>query len=185
MAIYQQAMKDHPALTSEVALAKLYYIGLLFVEPSDATARQSLTEYREHLKTTYDIKASEINRYKRLLDPDSWFIKWIVGGVGHLLGVILGIWFYSLVEGPGQDSAFKQGITGGGALVGMLHQLFTDKAWPTFATWMNRKYSQDKEVTLSDSEITKYLIEIQSQWLKQTGYEIEDGLINVRCGLSF
>ena len=159
------------------SLAKLYYIALLSVSCEDT----KLSKYKKTLERMIDDK-DEIKRYHDLLDPNSWFMKWVVGGAGHLLGVTLGIWIYSQVGDPEQDSSFKKGIAGGGALVGMTHQFFTDKVWPKFSGWVNREYQKHHKLTLSSSEIDTYLHEIYKEWLKLACKDREPS-VDKSCGL--
>ena len=158
------------------ALAKLYFISLHFV----SSESDKLERYKSHLQRKFNISEDDIGRYIRLLAPNSWFLKWIVGGVGHLLGVTLGIWIYTQVGDPDNDSSFKKGIAGGGALVGMLHQLFTEKGWPTFSGWVNSQYQKSHSVTLSDSEIDEYLECILKEW--KAILKVEP-TFDVSCGL--
>jgi tartrate-resistant acid phosphatase type 5 len=163
----------------QISLAKLYYIALLSVNSPSA----KLTTYKKTLEEMIGDK-EEIRRYSELLNPNSWFMKWVVGGAGHLLGVTLGIWIYSQVGDPENDSSFKKGIAGGGALVGMTHQFFTDKIWPTFSGWVNREYTKTHSVTLNDSEIDMYLHEIYREWEKLACKGVVTYGIDRSCGLN-
>ncbi len=119
------------------------------------------SELETELRDSIDQTRKDLNSYlgengiEQHIAGDDFYTKWTVGGLGHACAVVI------------SDSTMLPGA----GIVGMVHQIATEKAGPTVAKFFRKL--KGKQIT-STADLENKLTQIKQKWIEKLPIKFQE-----------